>query len=87
MFATARMVYGGAERKKTIAKSIDLEVVVEKLRKDEFELAESLASLEFLGLLRQPGAVDLAYNSKVKLRRVYKDTPLFTTTPSDDEED
>ena len=87
MFATARMVYGGAERKKTIAKSIDLEVVVEKLRKDEIELAESLASLEFLGLLRQPGAVDLAYNSKVKLRRVYKDTPLFTTTPSDDEED
>jgi hypothetical protein len=90
LFEAARIVYGGprADRKRAGGqKSIDLEVVTQELGKANCELAEALASLELLGLLRQPGAVDFAYNAKVKLRRVYKDTPLFATTPSDNEDD
>ena len=65
---------------------VDFDFITETFANPGFELAESLATLEFLGLVKPPGAVDVS-GTRIKVRKVYRDTWLAGEPGSASEED
>jgi hypothetical protein len=96
-----RLIYGDGTAQKVKAKTtngkknitnnqIDLDLITQTFP-TELELADSLATLEYLGLIRPPGVVDLLLPStSLKVRKIYKDTSLIsceTTSPDSHDDD
>ena len=85
-----RLIYGDGKAQKGKAKTkngkhsithnqIDLDLITQTFPTTEVDLAEALATLEYLGLIRPPGVVDLVLPStSLKVRKIYKDTSLIS---------
>lgn len=75
----------------TAAQQIDCEVLRDKFKKvaaEGLDLAESLATMEFLGLIKPPGASDFAVlNGSIKIRKNYRDTWLVPGQKKNGEEE
>lgn len=78
------------DTKKVSATYCDFDYLTQFVKKEDDMLAESLASLEFLGLVRPPGYVDLsgmAGFSESRIRKLYRDTYLVDEEAGNDDDD
>jgi hypothetical protein len=70
----------------TSSQVVDCEILKEKFKKlkgGDFDLAEALATMEFLGLIKPPGGSDFSLlGNAVKIRKNYKDTWLVVNQKS-----
>jgi hypothetical protein len=64
----------------------DYESLAQQFRDKGFDLAEALAAMELLGLIRAPGIGDLS-GPAGKIRRIYKDTWIVRTQKKSEEEE
>ena len=79
-----------ADPKKVSATYCDFDYLTQFVKKEDDMLAESLASLEFLGLLRPPGFFDLsglAGCTESRIRKLYRDTYLVDEEAGNDDEE